>query len=142
MTNDEGAVTPLGLLTPEEIAKAKLKARANVDSKKKADALAALIAEETQRIHAEENSITGKPDMDELVWITIDIPEYGDRLSIDGVQYLLGQTYKVKRHVANSMRESMHRMWDHQAITDGKSVNKYRKPTQLHIAKDGSVSRA
>ena len=110
------------VLSNEELAKAKLDARAAIDKERKAAAVKQVVAEETQRLRREEGFMAGDVVKDEIVKMTIDLPEYTDRLIINQAEFFHGYTYEVPRHVANSMRETMQKAWNHQNEIDGKTV--------------------
>jgi hypothetical protein len=106
------------MLTPAEIETARQTARDRVAAKSKKAALEEVIAAETRLLELK----TGDGYKDEEIWVTIDLAPYSDRLVIDGTVYLQGHTYKLPRHMVNSMRESMMRSWDHEADIKGESL--------------------
>ena len=106
------------ILTAEEIAAAREKARANVTADAKKKAINEIIAAETLRL----SIATGDRLMDEEIWISVDLPIGADRLVIDGTTYMHGHLYKRPRHVVNSMREMIARQWDHEADIKGESL--------------------
>jgi hypothetical protein len=106
------------VLTPDEIEDARKLARERVEAKTHKAAIDEVIAAETRRLQ----TATGDGYKDEEIWITIDLPESGDRLTIDGEQFLHGHTFKRPRHIVNSMREQMARAWDHEADIKGESL--------------------
>lgn len=57
--------------------------------------------------------------------VTIDLPDFADRITVDGASYFHGYTYAVGYHQFQSMREQMARAWQHQDEIDGKS--RFRK---------------
>lgn len=118
------------ILSPKEIADAKAKARATVEKARKESAIKLLIEEETVRLQREEGLISGDPVADELVKITIDLPEHAANLTINGTPFWHTFTYEVQRHVANSLREQMARAWAHQHEIDGKSLTQHYQMTR------------
>jgi hypothetical protein len=67
--------------------------------------------------------------LSDMVRITIDIPEFSNVPWIqfnqpNGQCYIHGQTYPVKRHVGNQLRETMQWMRRHQNEIDGKKRNR------------------
>ena len=118
------AIRPI--LTPEEIEAAKGEARKAVTAKAKKAAIDAVIKEETALLNAK----TGEGYKDEMVWINIDLPDFCDRLTVDGVSHMHGHLYHRPRHYANSLREQMARAWEHEADIKGESMRqrlgKYR----------------
>ena len=65
--------------------------------------------------------------------ITLDLAEHSDRLTIDSTIYLQGRTYTVDKHTHDTMREMIHRGWEHQREIDGKDMNAYRKQGNVQM---------
>jgi len=111
-----------GLLSEKDIATAKARARKKLDDQLRAAEMARIEEEETFRLLREEGKRTGIADKDEIVNITIDLPEFAPNLLINMEPYWHGYTYSVPRHVADSLREMMQRLWGHQQeVIEGKS---------------------
>lgn len=129
---------PASILTDAEIAAAKAEARRRVEQSMKDAAMAKLIEEEEHRLKREEGLRTGKADMDEPVDIMIDLAEFCDRITVNGVSYFHGHTYSVPRHVANSLRETMQRTHRHQMEIDGKGLEEaYRRTAPVALSPSG-----
>jgi len=111
-----------GLLTADEIEGAKAKARTKVEAERKKAALARIEAEETDRLKVEEGLVTGDEAKDEMVNITIDLPEYATDIKINMRPYWHGHTYLVPRHVADTLREQMAASNRHQMEIEGKGL--------------------
>jgi hypothetical protein len=122
---EDGLDDDLPLLTPEEIEAAKVEALALYRATAKKKAMKAIIAEETRRLEIEAGRRSGQPQMDELVSVFIDLPEYvcdgAITLNIND-KFMHGCTYTVPRHVAHGLHEQMYRAWEHQREVDGKSL--------------------
>ena len=110
------------VLTTAEIDAAKLEARAAVDKARKTAAIKAIIADETVRLKREEGLVTGATVNDEMVKITIDLPEYSASIILNQEPFYHGHTYTLPRHVAAGFKEIMQRAWAHQEEIDGKSL--------------------
>lgn len=110
------------VLTNDEVAKAKADARAAVEKERKAAAIKQIVAEETSRLRREEGLVSGDAVKDEMVKVTIDLPEYSASIRVNGEDFYHGSTYTVPRHVANSFKEIMQRAWLHQEEIDGKTL--------------------
>ena len=110
------------ILSDDEVAAAKKEARDAIEKERKAAATKALIADEKLRLQREEGLVSGDPVKDEIVTITVDLPEYSNSITINMEPFWHGHTYSVPRHVANSMKEQMQRAWIHQDEIDGKSL--------------------
>ena len=54
-------------------------------------------------------------------------------LRIDDVIYHNGATYTVGERLYNTMREMIHRGWEHQREIDGKDRNTYRQQSNVHL---------
>jgi hypothetical protein len=66
--------------------------------------------------------------------ITLDLAPHSDRLTIDSTIYLHGGTYTVKERLYNTMREMIHRGWEHQREIDGKDGNMYRAQSNVRLS--------
>ena len=66
--------------------------------------------------------------------LTLDLAPHSNRLTIDSVHYLHGGTYKVGQRLYDTMREMVHRGWEHQREIDGKDGNMYREKSNLRIS--------
>lgn len=109
------------ILSDIEVAAAKKEARDAVEKERKSTAIKTLIAQETLRLRREEGLVSGDPVKDEMVQVTIDLPEFCSDITINMEPFYHSHTYRVPRHVANSMKEQMQRAWMHQNEIDGKS---------------------
>lgn len=118
------------ILTDEEIARAREIARERVAKALKEAETERLIAEEMQLIKAEEGKRTGKADLDEEVAVTIDLAEFAAKLTVNGQDYWHGYTYKVPRHVYDTMRDIMFRGHLHQNALDGKDLAAFYRGKQ------------
>lgn len=65
--------------------------------------------------------------------ITLDLAPHSNRLIIDSVHYLHGGTYTVGQRLYDTMREMIHRGWEHQREIDGKDSNTYRTQSNLRL---------
>lgn len=65
--------------------------------------------------------------------ITLDLAPHSNRLIIDSVHYMHGGTYKVGQRLYDTMREMIHRGWEHQREIDGKDGNMYREKSNLRL---------
>jgi len=123
------------VLSNEEYEAAVAKARAKVLEETKDKAIAHLIEAETLRLQREEGFHSGDPVKDEEVNIRIDLPEFAAYLSINGLQFWHGHTYRQPRHVVDTLREMQQRTWDHQAEIDGKSkTGAYQRPSGITLS--------
>jgi hypothetical protein len=76
----------------------------------------------------------GPPKLKKDHRITLDLAEHSDRLIIDSVIYLHGGTYTVDKPTYDTMREMVHRGWEHQREIDGKNNNAYRKQANVMLS--------
>ena len=65
--------------------------------------------------------------------ITLDLAPHSNRLIIDSVHYLHGGTYTVGQRLYDTMREMIHRGWEHQREIDGKDGNMYREKSNIRL---------
>ncbi len=121
------------ILTPDEIAAVQLEVEAEVIAKAKEQARKQL----KERLTVEEQRKTGIKEP--LVQISIDLPQYCDRVTLDNRHFLQGQTYTVPQSVAAVLGEVMQKTWGHQSVVDGKSENFYRKARATHVLPSGGV---
>lgn len=118
--NPEKRLHPL--LSNDEVLAARDKARKKIEDEQKAFALAAIEKAELTRLREEEFVVVGGVE-DELVHITIDLPEFGGALYTNMKPYYHGHTYTVARHVARDLCWRMQSMWQHQLLQiDGKKL--------------------
>ena len=120
-----------GLLSADEVAEISAEVEAEARAEEKEQARKALKA----RLKAEARQKKGLEEAQ--VEVTIDLAPYCDRLLIDNVAYLQGQTYTVRASVAAVMTEQMQRTWTHQSEIDGKSENFYRKTRGQRVIPTG-----
>jgi hypothetical protein len=66
--------------------------------------------------------------------ITLDLAPHSSRLVLDSVTYLHGGTYTVGQRVYDTMREMIHRGWEHQREIDGKDGNMYREKSNIRLS--------
>jgi hypothetical protein len=66
--------------------------------------------------------------------ITLDLAPHSDRLMIDSKIYLQAGTYTVGERLYNTMREMIHRGWEHQREIDGKDGNMYRNQSNVRLS--------
>ena len=67
--------------------------------------------------------------------LTLDLAEHSDRIILDGVTYLHGGTYHFDRAQYETIREIIHRGYEHQAEIEGKPRfdNAYRRASNISI---------
>jgi len=141
VTQEEARLHPL--LSNEEFLAAQAKARTRLDAERKKAALKSVEETELERLREETGVVENGP-LYEKVDITIDIPEFAPNLTVNGEAYWPGHTYKVARHVANSLREMIARAWHHEDLEiKGKKMGEaYRRAHQTTISGRSGVSSA
>ena len=126
------------ILSAEEIEAAKKVAAENVQKALRDAELKRIVAEEEARLRRLEGQRTGQADKDEEVDILIDLAEFCDRITLNGTEYFHGHSYKVPRHVGDSLREIMQRTHRHQMEIDGKSLEEsYRRGAPVALSPTG-----
>lgn len=153
-TVEEVAAAPGAAETPvlsaDEMKKIEEQARREVEQEFKKKLRAKALDAEKKKVReqlsmAENGHLNGV--LSDLVRIQIRIPEFSNTPWItndepDGQKiYLDGSTYVVKRHIANSLRETMQRMRWHQNEIDGKKRNRQLPDGSFVDAFTGHVSR-
>ncbi len=109
------------ILTDEEYELAKQNAKTRILQERRKAAMKSVEEQEVERLRQEEGLVAGGGISDEMVTVTVDLPEFALSLNINSRPYWHGHVYTVHRHIANSLNEMMFRMWQHQAEIDGKS---------------------
>lgn len=117
-----GQIPGSELLTDEDIAEIRAKAREQVDTDRKKQAKEEL----KSRIMKEERH-RSDPD-EELLSLTIDLPGFADRVTIDGTVYMQGVTYRFPKRQYDSIRDQLAQSWKHEAQTGGANRDAYRQP--------------
>lgn len=107
----------LSALPKDEIEALRNQAKIQVAKERQAEQREAAIA---HFVEAERRASSKAPE-DEMVDVFIDLPDFCDRITIDGRVFLYGRTYTVSRPVAEGLWEIMSRTNDHQLEIDGKS---------------------
>lgn len=117
------------ILSQADIEQIREKARKTVLAEMKKSAAAALLEQEIVNARREMGFQTDDDRKNEMVFCTIDLAEHSTCISINSFNYWHGQTYKVPRHVADTLAEIMARGHRHQDELDGKSLRQhYQKP--------------
>ena len=126
------------ILSNKEYRAAEAKALARIEREDKATAAKMVEEALVEKVRGKKGLVTGNPILDEQVEIHLDLAEYTDRITINGVSYMHNGTYTVPRHVANTLREMQSRTWIHQNELDGKGIaDRYRLPYNTLIDKKG-----
>lgn len=127
--DNEGLDPHHPILSLDEQRAARDVARKQVMEEKRQQAMAALIQAEKEKLLGKEGLRTGDPVRDQEVTITLDLAEHSDRIVLNGVTYMHGHTFKVPRHVADTLREIQARGHNHQNEIDGKGIaDRFRRP--------------
>lgn len=131
------------ILTVQEQREAIATARARVDTDEKKEALKSFEKTAYEKMRGKGSMRTGDPRKDQMVYVTVDLPEFCDKLTINFQPYWHGCTYPLQRHVAEGLREMAQRAWQHQSEIDGKGlVDRMRTPHVTHIQASGQVLNA
>lgn len=132
------------VLSNEDFLAAQALARKKIDKERRVAAMKRVEAEETERLRVEEGLTTGSSEMDELVDIQIDLPEFTNSITVNKFPYMHGRSYRVARHVYNSLMEQIFRARKHDDQTEGKSMREAyaRKRDTLINGNTGVAIRA
>lgn len=120
--DDVEAVSEHPILSAEDVAKARAKAKEKLQAERRAAAMRDVEAQETERLRREEGLTTGISSEDELVWLTIDLPDWSPSINVNGMPYWHGHPYRVPRHVQRTLLEQMQNAWRAHDQTEGKST--------------------
>lgn len=96
-------------------------------------------AEEAFREEALTKARRRKGLDEEMVQVRIDLPEYADRLTIDGRIYMHNGTYTLPKSAADGVAEMQSRAWGHQREIEGKPRFNPR-PNNARISPAGVVN--
>jgi hypothetical protein len=145
--DNEGLDPNHPVLSLDEQRAARDEARAVILEEKRKAAFKDLVAKERVKLLGEEGLRTGDPVKDEMVMVTLDLAEHSDRILINSRIFMHGQTYRVQRHVADTLREIQSRGHNHQNEVDGKGIaDRFRRPHNTVVdtrpGKGGAVSGA
>lgn len=114
-------------LDEAEIKAAKAKAEKEFRDQRKKKQLEGLIAFEVQELERKED-----PTEDEI-FIRVVLPEFCDRIWLDGVVYLHGWTGRVPRSKYLTMQDCMARAWEHKFDVEGMRLPNKRPAVTLHL---------
>jgi len=117
-----GQIPGADLLSDEDIAEIRAKAREQVETDRKKQA-----KEELKGRFLKEERHRSDPN-EELIPLTIDLPGFADRIMIDGTVYMQGVTYRFPRNQYNSVVDQLAQSWKHEAQTGGANRDAYRQP--------------
>ena len=114
-----------------------------IDPKIMAEARERAIRKKADQIAAREAGIDGEDDEvvkgplpipdEQMFQITLDLAPHSNRLVLDSTIYLHGATYTVGRRTYDTMREMIHRGWEHQREIDGKNSTMYREKSNITL---------
>lgn len=126
-------------LSQEELAEIERKARAQI-AKERKDALKKQALDRAlEAIRGKAGLVTGDPEKDRLVDITIDVGKSADGVTINGKKYFLGRTYTVPKHVAETIREVCYRTQMHEEEISGKTRLMF-KPRNVSLTRHNAGS--
>lgn len=123
------------LLSDTDIEEAKARVRARFTKEAREAEIKRVMDAETARLRREQQGETADDINNEFVNITLDLAEHSANIMLDGNAYWHGQTYKVRRSVANTLREVMARGHAHQDILEGRDMT-----ASLRRAKNRTLS--
>lgn len=131
------------LLTEEDIAKARQKARDRFVAEERKARLKTVEDEELERLRMAQGLVTGERRLDELVYLHVNLAEHSDRLKVNGQEFYHGQTYKVTRAQADTLRDMIYRGWRHQDEIEGHDLlSHYRRQMETGLSGLRGVSSA
>ncbi len=113
------------ILSNADVLAARAKAKARLDKERHAAAMKAVEEAEAERLRVEEGLVTGDGAKDELVEMTLDLAQHSQNITLNGRPYWHGFTYKVPRHVADTLRDIQAQGWKHQDVVDGKDLTQH-----------------
>lgn len=138
----ESAVAEHPLLSRAEVDEIRKQARQEIEDARRVTAKKELLKAEKQKLREDMGLYVGGP-ADELVYCTLDLAEHSPFLQINTTRYYHGATYKVPRHVADTLREMQARGHRHQDEIDGKSLTQhYQRNRNTSLSPKRGISNA
>lgn len=123
------------LLTSEEQIKIRQQA-AEQATREAADAARAAFLDQALDEERRKLKLT-EPD-EEVVAVTVDLPGFADRITLDNRVMMQGQTVRLPLSQYRVVKEIMQKAWDHEEEIGGANRNFYRKPQHKAIRQVGS----
>lgn len=117
----KGAIT----LTMEEMKVLEAEAIAEFEEEAKAELMEEFKAKTKAALRKKIKFKDEEAISDVYETVTVELAKHADRITIDGVVYLHGLTYKVSHAKACAMRDIMYRTWLHQTEIDGQDMNDF-----------------
>jgi hypothetical protein len=74
--------------------------------------------------------------------VYIDVAKHSDGITIDGIKYQHGHTYKVKASLAADLRWIMRMTYEHQSEVDGKTKTYYNTARNTVLGPQGVINRS
>lgn len=143
---DETKKRPAPVIEPEEVdpdnvqlseadlKRIEAKAKAQVTAERKKALEARALTSALEKIRGKAGMVTGNPEEDRLVTMTIDVGASADSITINGHKRFHGQTVEVPLHVARSLMEIMYRTQMHEEEIGGK-VRALFKPRRIALTR-------
>lgn len=123
-------------LSEADHARIRAKAKAQVAAERKKALEAKALEAALEEIRGKAGLVTGNPEEDRIVNITIDCGENSDGITVNGVKRFHGRTYEVPLHVARSLQEIMFRSQSHEHDISGKGRSEfYRRPRHVALTR-------
>ena len=119
-------VSDMPTLTMEEMRELEAQARAEVQVELKAKLKADFLAKSKSDIKKKALFSEGHNDPGQAIErITINLPKFSDRITLDGVIYFHNGTYGFAPPKAAVIKETINRQWLHHAEINGLDMNDY-----------------
>lgn len=94
-----------------------------------------------EEIQGKAGMLTGDPEEDRIVTLTVDLGQNADKIVINGRSYMHGVAYDVPLHMARSMMEIAYRTQLHEhSITDKPLSLFYAKPRHTVLTRRGTTN--
>lgn len=122
-------------LTADRIAEIRADAQKKVRAEKTKQLEAAEMARAMEEIRGKEGQLTGDPDEDRIVSLTVRMADDAPGPTINGRKYEHGRTYEVPVHVARTLMDIAYRTEvSAQMITDKPLLAFYQRPRMTVIS--------
>lgn len=131
-------------LSDEDMQRIRAKAKAQVAAERRKALETQALAAELEKLRGKAGMVTGDPEEDRLVHVTIDLGASADSITVNGVKYFQGRGYDLPVHMVRSMLEIMYRTQEHEHDISGKAKSDfYRKPHREVVSRNtaGAIQR-
>lgn len=124
---ETSAPADMTLFTADELEQLENEAKAEFELESKKEAQTAFKEETKRKLRQKVMFAAGKDAVgDDVEAVTIELAPHSPYISIDGRLYYHGLTYKFTQAQAQTIKDQMHRTWQHEREVGGANMNAER----------------